>query len=134
MNSISVPLKKQQQRGSPSTKVPCCRWIPVLEISSVAPEMPVMRDVIFPSHKWKDGFLLFEPFVSILCIIFSTDSWIVVLKINLHQSLWKKILLRFLGPICLCQETVPLVAAMPTSLHGPHCTATTVSPKAFIGA
>ena len=66
-----------------STKLPCCQWIPIPEISSVAPEMPVMRDVRFPSYKW----MVFVDWATSihLCIIFSADSWIVVLKMNLHQ-------------------------------------------------
>ena len=122
-----------------STKLPCCQWIPIPEISSVAPEMPVMRDVRFPSYKWMVFRWLshFYPFVHHFCpqilgLLFSKWIFIRFFGEKIHQN---RILLRFLAPtICLCLETVPLVAAMPTSLHGPHCTATTVSPKAFIGA
>ena len=68
-----------------STKLRCCQWIPIPEISSVAPEMPVMRDVRFPSYKWMVFVDCWATSIHLWHHFLSADSWIVVLKMNLHQ-------------------------------------------------
>ena len=61
--------------------------------------------------------------------IYNIDRYIICTILS--DSFWFYLFWPHPHPLPKFREAVPLVAAMPTSRQGPHCTATTVSPNAL---